>query len=126
MENMHLPRPADQPESNSTLPHPELNPLVNPLLGQNMGRWAEVYFTSPPEKREEAVLNLLRELEDDASTSLSSSGAQPSGILQAAEGTEERPPQTFTPPVQAMKGEFVPCQSCGTKNPAHQKFCGQC
>ncbi len=45
------------------LPAPELNPLLNPILGQHMGRWAEVYFTTPPEKREEAVLELLRELE---------------------------------------------------------------
>ena len=33
-----------------------------------MGRWAEVYFTSPPEKREEAVLDLLRELEAETPT----------------------------------------------------------
>jgi hypothetical protein len=124
---MHLPRPADQPESNSTLPHPELNPLVNPLLGQNMGRWAEVYFTSPPEKREEAVLNLLRELEEDASAPASSSIPQPRKV-QADEGVEELPPHIFMPlaQAQAMERELVPCQSCGTKNPAHQKFCGQC
>jgi hypothetical protein len=52
--------PREQPD---VLPTPELNPLLNPILGQHMGRWAEVYFTSPPEKREEAVLALLRELE---------------------------------------------------------------
>lgn len=37
--------------------------MLNPLLGRNMGRWAEVYYTNPPEKREQAVLELLRELE---------------------------------------------------------------
>ncbi len=42
---------------------PELNPLQNPTLGRNLGRWAQVYFTSPPEKREQAVVELLRELE---------------------------------------------------------------
>ena len=41
----------------------ELNPLQNPTLGRNLGRWAQVYFTSPPEKREQAVVELLRELE---------------------------------------------------------------
>ncbi len=44
---------ALQPEDESktgTLPDPELNPLLNPLLAANMGRWAEVYFTNPPEK----------------------------------------------------------------------------
>ena len=50
-----------------TLPSPELNPLTNPVLGRNMGRWAEVYFTNPPEKREQAVQELLRELERDSS-----------------------------------------------------------
>ena len=121
-----MPRPANQPESNNTLPHPELNPLVNPLLGQNMGRWAEVYFTSPPEKREEAVLNLLHELEENGSGPLNNSGTQRE-ILRADSAPEERPPQNFTPAEpQVMKREFVPCQSCGTKNPADQKFCGQC
>jgi hypothetical protein len=109
------------------LPPPELNPLVNPLLGQNMGRWAEVYFTSPPEKREEAVLNLLRELEENATGQPSNSATQRE-VLQADSPFEERPPQNFTPAEQArgMKQEFVPCQSCGTKNPPDQKFCGQC
>ena len=55
-----------------TLPSPELNPLTNPVLGRNMGRWAEVYFTSPPEKREQAVQELLRELERDSSAGESS------------------------------------------------------
>jgi hypothetical protein len=41
----------------------EVNPLVNPLLAENMGRWAEVYFKSPPENREQAVRELLQQLE---------------------------------------------------------------
>ncbi len=54
-------------ESNTNaLPDPELNPLLNPLLAQHMGRWAEVYFTNPPEKRAEAIAELLRELEGNA------------------------------------------------------------
>src|SRR5260370_33131779 len=91
-----------------------------------MGRWAEVYFTSPPEKREEAVLNLLHELEENATGPLSDSGTQRE-ILQADRAAGERPPKNFTPAeqVQEMKREVVPCQSCGTKNPADQKFCSQ-
>ena len=54
---------TERSEDERALPRPELNPLVNPILADNMGRWAEVYFTSPPEKREEAVTELLRELE---------------------------------------------------------------
>jgi hypothetical protein len=56
----------DNQEYPKTLPSPELNPLTNPVLGRNMGRWAEVYFTSPPEKREQAVQELLRELQRDS------------------------------------------------------------
>ena len=48
-------------------PKPELNPLLNPLLEQNLGRWAQVYFTSPPEMREHAVSELLRELKGQPS-----------------------------------------------------------
>jgi len=54
-------QPTD--DSNATiLPEPELNPLLNPLLAAHMGRWAEVYFTSPPAKRAQAVSDLVREL----------------------------------------------------------------
>ena len=54
----------DEPNPHSTsLPKPELNPLQNPLLGDNLGRWAQVYFNNPPEQREQAVGELLRELE---------------------------------------------------------------
>ena len=59
---MPVPHPPDKPDVN-TLPDPELNPLLNPLLAAHMGRWAEVYFTNPPEKREQAISDLLRELE---------------------------------------------------------------
>lgn len=63
-----MPHPADNSEQPSTLPPAELNPMLNPVLGRNMGRWAEVYYTNPPEKREQAVLELLRELEAGETT----------------------------------------------------------
>src|SRR5882762_2020397 len=62
-----LPDPSDKPDS-ATLPDPNLNPLSNPVLGRHMGRCAEVYFTTPPEKRQEAVQQLLRELAVDSKT----------------------------------------------------------
>jgi hypothetical protein len=65
----------DNQDYPKTLPSPELNPLTNPVLGKNMGRWAEVYFTSPPEKREQAVQELLRELERDSSAGETSAPA---------------------------------------------------
>ncbi len=58
---------SDPPQGAHTLPRPELNPLLNPILADNMGRWAEVYFKAPQERREEAVLELIRELEAERS-----------------------------------------------------------
>jgi hypothetical protein len=55
---------SDQPKTLTAL---EVNPLVNPLLAENMGRWAEVYFKSPPENREQAVRELLQQLEAENS-----------------------------------------------------------
>jgi hypothetical protein len=49
-----------------TMPEPELNPVLNPLLAAHMGRWAEVYFTSLPENRDQAVSQLLRELQNES------------------------------------------------------------
>ncbi|MFZ0318414.1 MAG: hypothetical protein WAL56_04735 [Candidatus Sulfotelmatobacter sp.] len=54
-------QPTDESKP-TILPEVELNPLVNPLLAAHMGRWAEVYFTSPPEKRAQAVSDLVRDL----------------------------------------------------------------
>jgi len=73
---------TDDSERPSTLPRPELNPLLNPILGQNLGRWAEVYFTTPPETREQALQELLRELE-----------AQQSGPESASFSDEGQAPQ---------------------------------
>lgn len=115
-----MPRSTD--ESNpSTLPDPETNPLLNPLLAAHMGRWAEVYFTSPPEKRGEAVAELLRELENQSSS-------QPAitPVLEAAEtgneaaATEARDPD----PTPATFG--LTCPACAHSNPSGQRFCGMC
>ena len=67
-------RETDHSDHPDPLPSPELNPLLNPLLSQNMGRWAEVYFTTAPEKRQQAVLELLRELEAAAPVTASQPG----------------------------------------------------
>jgi hypothetical protein len=104
-----LPRPNDHADGSSTLPTPELNPLQNPVLGRNMGRWAEVYFTSPPEKREQAVLELLRELRAENPERESATGA-PAPNPQIAEAEHAS----------------VRCDACGRENPASHKFCGMC
>lgn len=109
----HLNRPPTrQPES---LPLPELNPLVNPLLGEHMGRWAEVYFTAAPEKREEAVLALLRELESERRMERGEEKA--SGFSSFDSGSFTSNADSQTAPV---------CSACGHENPTDQKFCGMC
>ena len=114
-------RETDHSDGPSTLPAAELNPLLNPILGQHMGRWAEVYFTSPPEKREQAVLELLRELEaSDSPRDEASIPAPPSSITA----------QALEPVVGSQIGEVRPapvrCHSCGGENPPSHRFCGMC
>jgi hypothetical protein len=99
-----LPQPSDESSSSNRVQNAELNPLLNPLLADNMGKWAEVYFTNPPEKRDQAVLALLRELE-----------AQNPG-RQTASGEPVAPAET----------EVVHCQRCGRDNPVTHRFCGMC
>jgi hypothetical protein len=101
-------------ESNQKLPNPELNPLLNPTLGNNLGRWAQAYFTSPPEKREEAVLELLRELEAENGGEDSTSGnpATPAKWSNTAEAAYLNPSLT--------------CAECGHDNAPRQRFCGMC
>jgi hypothetical protein len=111
-----LPRETDPSDQPSTLPLPELNPLLNPLLGQNMGRWAEVYFTSPPEKREQALLELLRELQAENPTSEGASVTSPSSLPQ------EQPSE----PMAEVQQTPVRCHACGRENPASHRFCGMC
>lgn len=115
-----MPRQTEHSEEPGSLPAPELNPLVNPVLGQNMGRWAEVYFTSPPERREQAVLDLVRELE----------GKNPTSSGQFAAATTPPEPASepvFTPDLQSeFHPMMVPCHACGRELPLSQKYCGMC
>ncbi|MFZ0770683.1 MAG: hypothetical protein WCA49_15665 [Candidatus Sulfotelmatobacter sp.] len=109
----------------STLPDPELNPLLNPLLAAHMGRWAEVYFTSPPEKRGQAIAELLRELEKNStSESVSAPPAHDENIPARVEKHSEELPLLSS---LAAADEPAPiCGSCGHTNSALQRFCGMC
>ncbi len=97
------------PEPTDQLPNPELNPLLNPTLGRNLGRWAQVYFTSPPEKREEAVGELLRELTNETS-----------GMAASESRSAEKPAHG------AKLRLEVSCPSCRHQNEGDQRFCGNC
>ena len=86
--------------------------MLNPTLGRNLGRWAHVYFTSPPEKREQAVLQLLRELEAESGT----------GIVEGPSGGTPNHIVTEAP----MIPETMMCAECGHQNAKLQRFCGMC
>jgi hypothetical protein len=64
LERHRLPFSSEkQSDEQAVTSPPQLNPMMNPVLGRNLGRWAEVYFTTPVEQREQAVTELLHELE---------------------------------------------------------------
>lgn len=106
-----MPGQDDHASGPRILPAPELNPLLNPLLGENMGRWAEVYFTSPPERREQAVLELLRELEADRSR-------HPEEPIRASDLALAQ--------TQVRAVTHTRCEACGGENPVSHKYCGMC
>jgi hypothetical protein len=105
----------------STLPDPELNPLLNPLLGAHMGRWAEVYFTNPPEKRGEAISELLRELQN-----VSPSESASIQVIDDERVTEKT--ETAAEPVSSpiVAEPLRTCSECAHNNSAEQRFCGMC
>lgn len=98
-----MPQPSEQAAEEHSLPSAELNPLINPLLAENMGRWAEVYFTTPPENREQAVLELLHELQANK--------ARRESVLASELAAQ--------PPLSR-------CENCGYDNPGVNRFCGMC
>ena len=132
-------RPQRERSSGSnSLPRPELNPLLNPLLAQNMGRWAEVYFTSAPDRREEAILHLLRELEAE-----NPGGGNSAEAPTVASRNDRQPVPRKLAPIDLQATEPVPdaaspvrfteaqaaglqCPSCGHDNPPDHLFCGSC
>jgi hypothetical protein len=85
----------------------ELNPLTNPLLEQHLGRWAKIYFSTPPAKRDQAVSNLLEEIKRESGTS---SPGHPGRPYFATDTKFERPV----------------CSACQHHNPPGHKFCSRC
>lgn len=118
------------PEPGTELPNPELNPLLNPTLGRHLGRWAQVYFTSPPEKREEAVGELLRELEGQPSTLPDQPAIQPhpSTMGQDLPALGRAEPAEALRIVDAIVAEppAYQCAACGHVHTSPQRFCGMC
>ena len=85
----------------------ELNPLTNPVLERNLGRWAQVYFSTPPAKRQQAVSKLLEEIQRET-------GAQPAE-------------KTIRPNfVRDEKFHTALCSACQHQNPPGHRFCSRC
>ncbi len=125
-----MPQPQEKTPEGTELPNPELNPLLNPTLGRHLGRWAQVYFTSPPEKREEAVGELLRELEGQPSTLPDQPAIQPhpSTMGQNLPALGRAEPADALRIVEAVVAgpPTYPCPACGHVHTSPQRFCGMC
>lgn len=106
---------SDRPSGSDTLPPPETNPLSNPLLRDNLRRWAEVYFGNPPERREPAVQELLRNLEAEKGPNQRGAGTEFGGPGNASETS-----------VDEGDSRLVQCKVCGHNNARFQRFCGMC
>ncbi|MFZ0730798.1 MAG: hypothetical protein WAM79_00605 [Candidatus Sulfotelmatobacter sp.] len=104
----------------------ELNPLLNPLLSENMGRWADVYFNNPPEHREQAVLSLVQELlAEKKNRETEDKTLQPGSEPEEAHASESER-SSGGPVVPTSDADLVHCQGCGHENPSWHKFCGMC
>ena len=115
-------QPTDEPNVR-ILPDPELNPLLNPLLGAHMGRWAEVYFTTPPEKRAQAVSELVRELMKNPTPD--NVTAQRNNDERMLGRLEDLPEQAEVSGPSVEEATLI-CENCGHNNSALQRFCGMC
>ena len=85
----------------------DLNPLTNPELERNLGRWAKVYFTNPPANRDQAVSNLLEEIRRESGT---------------VPGPAPRRP--YFSRDTGFQG--IICSACQRQNPPGHKFCSRC
>jgi hypothetical protein len=88
-------------------PPSEVNPLTNPLLERNLGRWAKVYFSNPPEKRDQAVADLLEQIKLE-------NGAGPAAGMARHNFDRE------------TKIQRPVCPACQHQNPPGHKFCSRC
>ena len=110
-----LPSQSSQSSGSSALPI-ELNPLSNPILAANLRRWAEVYFSNPPERREQAISELLRELQEQKAQQGAVAG-EPSSVAHP------EPNSIFS---ASNAPSFARCQSCGHDSVISERFCGAC
>ncbi len=97
-------REPEEPKERSSraLPNSRLNPLLNPLLAQQLGRWAHIYYTAPVDKRESAVEELLRELEAEAAK-IAAAGNTPAAAAPAALEPFVAEPEVAAEPIRSTQ-----------------------
>jgi hypothetical protein len=133
--------PEDDRKTPENLPDPELNPMTNTLLAQNMGRWAEVYFTTPPEGRDAAVQELLRELRSGVKPTQNGISEEKITVSEQellnakqkfvelenklAELQRKAVEETASPSSESAELDLM-CPACLSKNKPGQRFCGLC
>jgi hypothetical protein len=101
----------------------ETNPLLNPLLEQNLARWAQVYFATPPAGRDEAVRDLLRQLRVEINSGTTTRTAEVSPVAVSSVS----PPASHTQgSSSAAQAGVNVCLSCHSENSPDQQFCGFC
>ena len=86
-----------------------------------MSRWAAVYFASAPENREQAVLELLRQLQAEDAMREESTNS-PAFIA----GHDPAPEASSDSQMAEAQLHSVDCQACGQENPADNNFCSMC
>ena len=81
--------------------------MTNPVLEHNLGRWAQVYFSTPPAKRQQAVGKLLEEIQRE---------------------TAAVPAEKTIRPYFARDEKFhsALCSACQHQNPPGHRFCSRC
>jgi hypothetical protein len=119
------PNKSDPNPLPDTLPDPELNPLLNPLLAAHMGRWAEVYFTNPPEKRDQAVSELLRELEQVSASEPALVEDLPDEPANKITEIADSPNWSSSVSVP-VREPVLTCNECAYNNSPDHEFCGMC
>lgn len=111
--------PERDPDGKGILRDPDLNPMTNPTLARNLGKWAQVYFTTPPEQRDRAISKLLSDLETSAgahSVDRAASGNTPAKDDRDTQATDSTRDGT---------SDLV-CLRCHRRNTPQQWFCGYC
>lgn len=92
------------------LPSARLNPLLNPLLAKQLGRWAHIYYTASVDKREAAIEKLVCELEAEEATMAEAGSAAAPAPHEAIEQNSVAPRMPGPVLVASPRSEPLPAE----------------